>query len=112
MLPLSRRLKRADFDLIKTRPRKVFSSNGFSLRVVQFDFEPGRFGIVVPSSVSKKATDRNKIKRRIRAVVLKYIREFKGKYAAIVYAKKEALDLSFKNTEIDLLELFRKGKIL
>ncbi len=112
MLPFSRRLKKSDFKLMKNAPKKIFQSESLCLKICFSGSEPGRFAVVVPSSVFKKSTIRNKLKRRLRAVILKNLGKTDGKFAAILYVKKGAGLLSFLGAEKEMVDLFKKAKIL
>ncbi len=69
MLSKNNRLKkRDDFDGVFKRGRK-FKEDFLLLRVVKNNFQKSRFGFIVSQKVSKKAVLRNKIKRRLRAIV-------------------------------------------
>jgi len=69
-----------------------------------------RFAFVVPSGVSKKATDRNRVRRRASAVVERGIKE--GRIApveAVVLAYKGASEMAFADTQVLLMKLFTRG---
>ncbi len=112
MLPFLRRFKKDDFKLLKTASKKTFYSENFCLKVCFCGFEPGRFAVIVPSSVFKKSTVRNKFKRRARAGILKHLEKTKGSFAAVLYAKKGARLLPFSDMEKETDGLFKKAKIL
>lgn len=111
MLPFKRRLKKEDFKSIKNVFKKSYHSPDFSLKVAFFDSRPSRFAVIASLLVSKKATTRNKLKRRVKAIILKHIDKFRDNCANIVYAQKNAANLSFKGTEEELLDLFYKSGI-
>ncbi len=112
MLPFSWRLKKSGFKLIKNTPKKIFQSESFCLKICFSDFETSKFAVIVPVSVSKKATIRNKLKRRVRAVIMKHLKKTEGKFATLLYVKKGTGLLSFAGIEKEVVDLLRKAKIL
>lgn len=102
------RLKKGDFDLIKNLPSKKFFSKNFSLQLIQSNFKPIRFGVVINTRVSKKSVVRNKLKRRIKAVILNAPDKFKNNFAVIINVSKSATGLSFEEIKNELLDLLKK----
>lgn len=117
MLPAERRLGKSDISFLRTisknsRKKNLFSPF-FSLKTVYSAFKPGRFAVVVPAVVLKKAVLRNKVKRRVKAVIFKHLPEFcEEGFAAIIYAKKGVSDIDFKEIEKELTGLFKKSGII
>ena len=60
--------KRKDFEII-FRNSKSLKNNLFVLRVAKNNLQISRFGFVVSQKVSKKATVRNKVRRRLAAAI-------------------------------------------
>lgn len=90
-LPRKRRLNRSAF---KEAGRKgaVRHSPLFSLRFVKKSKEISRFSVVVSSKSARKATDRNRLRRRAYEIVRKEAP--KEGYAAILYIKPAAARLA------------------
>lgn len=112
MLPEKIRLKKEGFDLLKNLKGVSVISRFFSIKKYNTGFKPSRFAVVVPVSVFKKATQRNKTKRRVRSILIKNTKEFKEGFAIVVYPKKEEALNSFSEVEKDLVCLFKKANIL
>ena len=65
MLPkLNRITKKKDFERI-FKKSKSFKNNLFILKIMENCLELNRFGFIVSQKVSKKATIRNKVRRRL-----------------------------------------------
>jgi len=111
MLPRALRLKREDIGFIKNIKKKTASSEYFFLKIYGANFSPSRFAVVVPSSISKKAVQRNKIKRRVRGAILRNTEKLKDELAVIIYPQKETAVVG-KKLEEKLMEVFKKGGIL
>lgn len=101
MLPKKERISKVLFGeyLKKT---KTFSSNLLSVRVHFLkNGEKSRFSVITPKSVSKKAVDRNLVRRQIYSI----LKENKPKIPIIcfVFIKKQA---SFSEYRESLKEVF------
>lgn len=95
MLSKKNRLNRKYFKLLfKKGKRKIFS--GFNLLFLKNDnLENCEIGIIIPSSVFKKAVLRNKLKRRTRSAILNFLKREKIKYRIVFIFKKESADFSY-----------------
>lgn len=111
MLPYERRIKKEGFKLIRKVFKKSYNSLNFSLRVAYFTPKKSCFAVVVSSLVSKKATVRNKLRRRVKALILRHIDNFKDNCANVIYARKNAADTPFGDIKQELLDLFYKSGI-
>lgn len=112
MLPSIHRLKR------KKEIEKVFKNGrGFKedfliLKVIENKLKNSRFAFIVSSKVSKKATLRNKIRRRLSEAVRLKIKDIKegvdGVFLAIPGLEKK----NFWEIKEDINKIFAKAKIL
>ncbi len=106
MLPKKNRLKKKkDIEAALKRKKK----DSFSLLLYCFKSQgPSRFAFSVPKKVAKKATQRNKIKRRLREIfhqeILKIIPEGLD---CLVVAKKEILDKKYQELKQEIINLFK-----
>ncbi len=69
-----------------------------------------RFGFIVPKKAVKQVTDRNLIKRRVKAVLTKHISEFKP-LDILFFPKPGTIKLKFADLEAELMDAFKKAKI-
>ena len=69
-----------------------------------------RFGFIVSKKTLPKVVDRNKLKRRMKAITLKHQKEF-SPADMIFFPKASALKLSFKRLEQEMLELIRSARL-
>ena len=69
---------------------------------------------MVGLKVSKKAVDRNRLKRQIREVVRLLLKEGKIKsgFMVALVAKPEMLGAEYKIVEKEVLDIFKKGNLL
>lgn len=76
----------------------------FSIRPLDLrTSKTGKLRVVVSSKISKKATERNLIKRRVKEAW----RLISSKQAVCIYAKKPALLMSFAQIKVELTRLAR-----
>mgnify|MGYP001614594031 CR=1 FL=1 len=85
MLPKANRLrKKKDFEEL-FKKGKSFKNDFCILKIARNNLKESRFGFVVSQKVSKKAVLRNKIKRRLRNIIEKNIKDIKkGMDVAII----------------------------
>lgn len=66
-------------------------------------------GFIVSNKVSKKAVQRNLIKRRMRAIVRSFLSSIKSDSVLVFIAKKQSLDASFDQLQKDISYLIKKS---
>jgi ribonuclease P protein component len=110
MFPQKDKLPRKSFSEV-FRKGKVISSGYLSLKFAALkEIKPG-FSVVVSSKVSKKATERNLIKRRTYFILRKHKKDIPFKMSLIFFIKPEARKLKFKEFEGEITSLIKKIKI-
>lgn len=87
-----------------------FKQDFLILKTLKNDLAFSRFCFVVPKKVSKKAVDRNKIKRKIRQAV-RLITNFESNTDNLIIVLSEAKEKTFQEIEQALRKLFKKAKI-
>lgn len=112
MLPKKNRLTRKkDFDLV-FKKGKSFKEDFLILRAVGSKTEDCRFGIVVSKKISKKATVRNRVKRKLRALTELKIKKIK-KGTDIIFIALPGLERKeFSEVEKTINSLFKKSKLI
>ena len=83
-------------------------SRFFSAKSLKNNLLTSRFGISVSLDVSKKATVRNLLKRRVKAVIFENLPLLRQGYDVVVRVKKEAVGKEFAELKADLEFLFKK----
>ncbi len=113
MLPRENRLKKKkDFERV-FKEGKFLKNNSFILGFVKNELENvSRFGIIVSSKVSKKSVIRNKIKRRIRAIIRDLLLKTTPGIDAVLIALPLTVQHNFYELKEQLIALFEKAKIL
>lgn len=112
MLAKTNRLKKErDFGKI-LRSGKKFREDFLLLRVSKNDIDKVRFGISVSKKVSKKATLRNKLKRRLASLLAIYLPRIR-KGTDLLFITLPGMELkTFPEIKETIGELFKKSKVL
>jgi len=111
MLPTKNRLSRRLFGPFFKKSKAVFADH-FALRYLSPTNSKGiRFSVVIPKTVAKKATQRNKIKRQIYSILQKEIEKIKPPCFGVFLSKKGADTLSFGQIKAEILFLLKKSQI-
>lgn len=71
-----------------------------------------RFAVAAGLKVSKKAVDRNRLKRQVRAIVHDHVNEIVSGYDLLLIVRKEALGKKTKEIEEQLMKTLAKAKML
>ena len=82
------------------------------LKILKNNLNDSRFGFIVSNKISKKAVERNKIKRRLRDIVRRSLSETKSGYDIIIEAKPGIEKLGYNEMKAGLLGLFKKAGLL
>ncbi len=114
MLPYLNRLsKKADIDRAFKKCRFSAYIGSIGIKAGKNNLKNSRFAIVVSLKVSKKAVERNKLKRQIREIIrLKIIPIIKPGYDCVILTKKETLNFSYKELESVMLKLLKKSGLI
>lgn len=95
MLPKVNRIKnKKDFERVFENS-KSFKDKGLIFRASKNNLKLVRFGFVVSQKVSKKATERNKIRRRLASILSKKINELKTGTDLVLIGLPEIKNKSF-----------------
>jgi ribonuclease P protein component len=82
------------------------------LKFVDNNLNQTRFGFIVSQKVSKKATVRNKVKRRFRQLIRKKLKQFKKGVDIIFIAIPGIEKKDFQAIEEIMEKLLKRAKIL
>src|SRR3989339_20758 len=93
--------KKKEFDFIFKKGKSSFD-NIIGVRVIKNNLNNKRFGIIVGTKVSKKAVERNRIKRRIKTVLVKEISKIKQSIDCIIISLPQIKTSNYKDIQISL----------
>jgi len=112
MLPREKKVNRKEFPTQKKKG-VVYHSPYFLLVVVKNNKEtPTKFSFVVSVKISKKATERNKLKRRGYNIIKKIYNDIQSGFVCVFFLKKNIATLSYPQFEEHLRALLEKARIL
>lgn len=111
MLLLKNRLrKKQEFENVFKKGKSFFCEN-ISLRIVNNDLKSSRIGIVVSGKFSKKAVERNRIKRQLREVLRKILPMLKAGEDIVVTPLKKKKE-SVQDLQAKVEKALKKAKII
>jgi len=93
------------------RKGKSFSSQFFAINILPNKYGFFRFGVVVSKKVTRKAVDRNLLKRQVRDSLSRLKPVSEKKFDCIVSVRPHALGKEFKVLDQELNDLFRRAQI-
>ena len=112
MLPKENRLKKnKDFEKV-FKEGKGFKEDFLVLKKVKNNLKISRFGFVAKKTFFKKATLRNKIKRRLRESVRIKLNKIKKGIDGVLIANPGLETRDFREIKEILNKLFKKAKII
>jgi len=111
MLPKKNRLPKLLFGLVFKKNKAVFSDHLFLKYFLPTNNKEVRFSVVIPKTIMKKATKRNKTKRQIYSIIQKEIKKIKPPYFGVFLLKKGATTPSFGQIKTEVVTLLRKSQI-
>lgn len=101
---------RGKFLEVKSLGSVVFNSPLFGVLVLKKTDNEIKFGWIISKKVSKKAVERNKIKRRLNQILETKLDKFKVGTRIIFLIKKEIKDKTKEEIEIEINKLIEKLK--
>ena len=94
------------------REGKNYQQAFIKLKVLKNNLELTRIGFIVGLKISKKSTQRNKIKRRLEEVVRLRLKQIKSGFDVVVLVNPEIIEKSYQETKETLISLLKKAKVL
>jgi len=111
MLPRQERLRlQKDFEKLRQHGRR-YHQPALSLVVLEEDHDQRLAGFIVSKRISKKAVERNLIKRRLRAAYCSIQSQLLSGYVLLFIAKPLLLDLSYQDLEQQMGHLLSKARV-
>lgn len=112
MLPRPHRIAASrDWRMMHARARTVYS------RDIVMKFQRGyaaqsRYGFIVGTKVSKRATVRNLIKRRLRAIITKHQRVIRPSQDVVFIARSSIVGIPYATMEQQVLDVLHKARLI
>lgn len=103
--------KEKDFKRVFSRGRH-YQLNFIKLKVSKNNLQKNRFGCIVGLKVSKKATQRNKVKRKIEEIIRLKLDKLKQGFDIVIMVDTIVTEKNYGEIEEELINLFKKAKFL
>ena len=102
---------KTDEDFEQFRRSKLFSSSNLRMRV-RYNTNQNliRFGFIVPKKVLSKVTDRNVVKRRLKTIFQKHLKNIKPA-DLLCFPQKSALKTKFQDLESEIIKLLSAARL-
>lgn len=111
LLRMHRLKSESDFARL-AKSRKTGYAKSIGVKVRENKLPYSRFGIVVGLKISKKAVERNLLKRRVKDILKKHLEKIEEGYDIMVLIQKSALNAGFDALEADCLKAIEKVGLL
>lgn len=96
-----------DFLEIKNKGEMIYSSI-FGLLILKKEDKEKKFGFIISKKISKKAVDRNKIKRYLSEGVRRSLENIKEGSRGIFLVKREILNKKLEEIVVEVEKVFKK----
>lgn len=112
MLAKERRLaKQKDFEKVFKQGRAYYTKI-LGVKILFNGQKYNRFGIIISSKVSKKAVERNKLKRQIREVLREFNKSLRPGFDMAIIVLPALLNQDYNSIKIELEKIFFKLRLL
>ena len=91
---------------------RAYTEKNDSKLIRENKFSQSKIGISISRKVSKKAVERNQIKRRIRAVFRRLLPQISSGWLIVIIVKPEAKECKYEHFLRELEKLLIKAKII
>ncbi len=103
--------KNKDFERVAKIGQSVYTKE-LGIKWTKSNLSHSRFGIVVSLKIAKKAVVRNKIKRRIRAILFGYLKTIKPRYDIMILTKPGVINLDFWQLKKKIETLLSRAQLI
>jgi len=112
MLPRNYKLKKKnDFKGVFEKGR-YFQGKFIKIKFLKNDLESSRFGLMVGLKVSKKAVERNKIKRWLEESIQSNLEKIKNGFDVIIMVNPEILERKYQEVKEELINLLEESNLI
>ena len=91
---------------------KHYQKDFIKIKFLKNGLEINRFGLIVGLKISKKAVQRNKIKRQLEEIIQLELEQMKKGFDVIILVNSEIIEKKYQEIERILIELFKKAKVI
>lgn len=112
MLPAKHRLRlESDIKALLAKGRSVFSSLvGMKMRPNNLPLS--RFAVVVGTKIDKRAVARNRLKRRVRAIIHEHLGIIRPGFDVCLFPKRAAISIRTDELKKEMIALLKRARLL
>lgn len=103
---------RRNFELIKEKGKLVQSPIFGVSYFKRDDLLPSRFGFIVSTKISKKATVRNKVRRQLKRAVKKFLPKVSSGFDILFLAKRSIMEREGKELEREVKKALERMRVI
>ncbi|HOK35178.1 MAG TPA: ribonuclease P protein component [Candidatus Pacearchaeota archaeon] len=111
MLPSQNRLSKKEVEKI-FKKNKTFQGNFLLLKTKKNSLLVSRFSVIIPLKVSKKSTQRNKLKRQIREILRENLTNIKPGFDCVFIATPKIIGKKYKEIKEETEKLLKKAEMI
>lgn len=112
MLPRPQRVTTELFAAILARGETIHSAHFYLRLLKSASITPSIFSVVVPKKIEATAARRNQAKRRTVSILHSELKNIKPGFQGLVFLKKDARTLVFKEAKDEIQLLLKKANLL
>ncbi len=112
MLPKINRLVKSEEITRVWKDGRYFRGKSVNFKILRNrHLSVSRFAFIVSNKITKKAVWRNKIKRKLRAIIQKKLNSLKSGYDILILAQPEILDWSYQAISEEVDKILKKARL-
>jgi len=112
MLAKENRLRKTkDFEKV-FKKGKAYREDFLFIKIAENGLKDSRFGFVVSKKFSKKALDRNRIKRQLRGIIKLKLSEIKKGLDIIILVIPGSVNQDFSQLSVTMDKIFKRAEIV
>lgn len=90
---------------------KYYQEDFIKIKALKNDLKISRFGLMIGLKISKKATQRNKIRRQMEEIIRLNLSQLKPGLDIVILVNPEIIEKDYQEIEKTLINLFKKAKL-
>src|SRR3989339_1763735 len=101
---------KSDFERVAKNGQPFFATE-FGFKIIKNNLSYNRYGIVISTTIDKRAVVRNKIRRRIKESIILYDKDLKKGFDLMFLVRESVKELNFSQIKAKIEYLFKKARL-
>jgi ribonuclease P protein component len=93
------------------KSKKGFYDDLLGVKILKNDKKINKYCIIISANISKKAVERNRLRRKIKAIIIELEPSLKKGLDCLIIVKKKALDSDGFTIKKSIEKIFKKNKL-